>query len=32
MLLKSELEDQIKNQTSNIAMDIEKIIDKGLVE
>merc|ERR1712131_428980 len=29
MLLKSELEDQIKNQTSNIAMDIEKIIDKA---
>ena len=31
MVLKSQLEDQIKNQTSNIAMDIETIIGKGLV-
>ena len=31
MVLKSELEDQIKNQTAHIALDIEKIIGKGLV-
>ena len=31
MILKSELEDQIKNQTATIASDIEKIIGKGLV-
>ena len=32
MILKSELEDQIKNQTATIASDIEKIIGKGLVK
>ena len=32
MVLKSELEEQIRNQTTTIASDIEKIIGKGLVD
>lgn len=32
MVLKSELEEQIRNQTATIASDIEKIIGKGLVD
>ena len=32
MVLKSELEEQIQNQTATIASDIEKIIGKGLVD
>ena len=32
MVLKSELEGQIRNQTATIALDIEKIIGKGLVD
>ena len=32
MVLKSELEEQIRNQTATIASDIEKIIGKGLVK
>ena len=32
MALKSELEEQIRNQTATIASDIEKIIGKGLVD